>query len=116
MSYDPNMSTAARQSSGWRLASVSVMKPPYERPITPARSMSIRSSFGSTSCIAKTWSSRSLSAPVAVDPLCVLGAVAVEPRTFGTNTAKPSSVSAWISGIENHAKFGRSWLCGPPWT
>ena len=34
----------------------------------------------------------------------------------GTNTAKPSSVRIWISGIENQAKLGRSWLCGPPWT
>ena len=44
-----------------------------------------------------------VAAPVAVDA-CVLGAVPSSRGALGTNTAKPSSVSAWISGIENHAE------------
>ena len=56
-----------------------------------------------------------LAAPVAVDALRVCEAVAGRAAAFGTKTAKPSSVRIWISGIENHAKSGRSWPCGPPW-
>ena len=112
-SYGPNMSTAPRQSSGCIEAeSMSVMYPPYRRPTTPARDTSTRSSSGSTSVIACTWSSRSRPPQSQSTRFMYSSPYLVEPRALGTNTAKPSRVSDWTRGIENQAKFGRSWLWG----
>ena len=55
-----------------------------------------------------------LPTPITINLFHIGQSIPHGPRTFGTKTAKPCKVKYWINGIENQAKSGRSWPCGPP--
>ena len=55
-------------------------------------------------------------APIAVDVLRVVEPVPGRAARVRDEHGESLEREIWINGIENHAKLGRSWLCGPPWT